>query len=88
MKLILLGMAMMGTATVGTTDLFHKAQGATENVTAVYAAAAGINHYGDAETMKEQQAHLYAVAERMAPFAEEFGKANPDELEAFQTALR
>lgn len=82
MKLALLGMAMMGTATFGTTDLFHKAQDVSGQVTAVYSAAADINHFADQDTIKVQQERLYDMAARLEPFAQEYGQADPDDIEA------
>ncbi len=80
MKLILLGMAMMGTATYGSTDLFHKAQDVTDNVTAVYATAAQIDHFADAQTRAKQQQKLYSMARDLEPFANEFGNASEETL--------
>ena len=80
MKLILMGMAMMGTATYGSTDLFHKAQDVTGNVTAVYATAAQIDHFADKNTRAKQQEKLFGMARDLEPFANEYGNASEQTL--------
>lgn len=84
MKIALLGLAMMGTATFGTTDLFQKAQDVTGGVTAIYASAGEINHFADAQTRHEQQQKLFAVAQEMDAFATEFGKNGEDKIAMLQ----
>ncbi len=80
MKLVLLGMAMMGTATYNSTDLFAKAQDATGGVVAVYATAGKIDHFSDMSTRAKQQDKLFAVSAKMEPFAREYGQAEPERI--------
>ena len=84
MKLILLGLAMMGTATYGSTDLFHKAQDVTGNVTALYGAAAGIDHFADIQTRQAQQENLYAMADRVTPFVVDASQPAPEHFAMLQ----
>lgn len=84
MKLALLGLAMMGTATYGSTDLFDKAQDVTGNVTAIYETAGAINHFADAQTRFEQQQKLFSMATDLEPFATDFGKNGEDKIAMLQ----
>lgn len=80
MKMIILGLAMMGTATAGSNGMFETAQSATGQMTAVYAAAGEINHFADIHTRAAQQDKLFEVASHLEPFAQEFGKADEQTL--------
>ena len=83
MKIALLGLAMMGTATYGSADLFHKAQDVTGGVTAVYGAAASVDHYAETQARLEQQQKLYEVAAHLEPFADQYGRPdNADDVDA------
>lgn len=84
MKLALLGLALMGTGTYNMTDMFHKAQDVTGGVTAIYASAGEINHFADAQTRIEQQQKLFAVAQEIDAFANDFGKKGEDKIAMLQ----